>query len=75
MTSLTAEQGRFFEEGFSALTGYPAFGWQRRLYSQHFVSGDVPATVDIPTGLGKTSVVVIWLLALAWRAGSPALRK
>lgn len=50
------------------LTGNTPFGWQRRLFADHFGRGDVPSAVDIPTGLGKTSVIVIWLLAIAWQA-------
>ncbi len=32
------------------------------------MTGDIPKACDIPTGLGKTSVIVVWLLALAWQA-------
>ncbi|HET9902260.1 MAG TPA: type I-U CRISPR-associated helicase/endonuclease Cas3, partial [Xanthobacteraceae bacterium] len=75
MTPVTADQARFFEESFRALTGHPPFGWQRRLYSDYFARGEVPATIDIPTGLGKTAVIIIWLVALAWQAqsGGPRL--
>ncbi|HVX91209.1 MAG TPA: type I-U CRISPR-associated helicase/endonuclease Cas3 [Candidatus Paceibacterota bacterium] len=54
-----------FEDAFALLTGgnYP-FPWQRALY-QRFVAGDFPKACDLPTGLGKTSVIQLWLLALA----------
>jgi CRISPR-associated endonuclease/helicase Cas3 len=55
-----------FELGFWALTGYKPFGWQRRLF-ELFVANDAPAACNIPTGLGKTSVIPIWLLALAFQ--------
>ena len=29
-----------------------------------FIAGDFPASCNLPTGLGKTSVVAIWLIAL-----------
>ena len=29
-----------------------------------FIKGDIPKTMDIPTGLGKTSVMHVWMLAL-----------
>src|SRR6185369_16685000 len=34
-----------------------------------FGPGDLPTTLDLPTGSGKTSVIVIWLFALAYQAG------
>jgi CRISPR-associated endonuclease/helicase Cas3 len=52
-----------FEEGFTLLTGNAPFPWQRALY-QRFVARDFPETCDLPTGLGKTSVITLWLLAL-----------
>ena len=54
-----------FDEGFQALTGFPPFPWQRRLFNKYFSNGLLPAGVDIPTGLGKTAVMAIWLLARA----------
>lgn len=53
-----------FEEMFGKLTGYNPFPWQKRLYEQ-FCQGEIPASCDIPTSLGKTSVIAVWLLALA----------
>jgi CRISPR-associated endonuclease/helicase Cas3 len=32
---------------------------------QRFLAGDFPASCSLPTGLGKTSIIHIWLLALA----------
>jgi hypothetical protein len=54
-----------FERTFSALTGHAPLSWQRRLFLEHFLRGDIPAALDIPTGLGKTSVIAIWLAARA----------
>lgn len=56
--------GSGFEKDFLSLTGFLPMRWQRRLFDR-FVSNDLPDTCDIPTGLGKTSVIVVWLLALA----------
>jgi CRISPR-associated endonuclease/helicase Cas3 len=53
-----------FDDDFKLLTGHPPFPWQRVLY-ERFVIGDFPKTCDLPTGLGKTSVITLWLLALA----------
>ncbi len=53
-----------FAEQFSALTGFLPFPWQSRLY-ERMVKGDWPDSCDIPTGLGKTNVIVCWLIALA----------
>lgn len=46
------------------------FPWQQRLLAR-FLEGDVPRALDIPTGLGKTSVMAIWLVARALRAPVP----
>ncbi len=53
-----------FNETFRSLTGNPPFPWQRRLYEK-WVSGNFPKSCDLPTGAGKTSVVALWLIALA----------
>ncbi|GAB1410415.1 hypothetical protein MASR1M90_15690 [Desulfovibrionales bacterium] len=49
---------------FKAITNNPPFPWQERLFHE-FAHGKIPETANIPTGLGKTSVVAIWLIALA----------
>lgn len=50
--------------------GVPPFQWQWRLFDG-FVRGEIPGAVDLPTGLGKTSVMGIWLLARAFNAELP----
>ena len=62
-----------FGERFKALTGHDPFGWQRRLYEGHFMQGKLPSALDLPTGLGKTSVMTIWYLAR--RAGARVPRR
>ena len=49
---------------FLLLTGNAPFPWQRALY-ERFVDGNIPASCNLPTGLGKTSVIAVWLIALA----------
>ncbi|MGH7552478.1 MAG: type I-G CRISPR-associated helicase/endonuclease Cas3g [Longimicrobiales bacterium] len=63
-----------FDKAFEALTSHTPMLWQRRLF-ERFVTGSVPSVCDVPTGLGKTSVMAIWLLALARQAtmGAPSL--
>ena len=53
-----------FPAAFQSLTGYPPFRWQRRLFDE-LRRGEIPEACDIPTGLGKTSIIPIWLIALA----------
>ncbi len=65
--------GAYFADCFHALTGNRPFRWQERLF-QRLMTGDIPEACDIPTGLGKTSVVVVWLLALAQQAEQHAVR-
>ena len=54
-----------FDKAFQALTEFQPFPWQRRLFDDYLSKGEVPAGIDIPTGLGKTAVMAIWLLARA----------
>ena len=58
---LTAEEGQ---------PGYEPFQWQKRLL-RRFIDADLPAAVDVPTGLGKTSVMALWLIALGEGACLP----
>ena len=53
-----------FQKIFKALTGCSPLRWQQRLYNQ-MCSGKLPDVCDLPTGLGKTSVITIWLIAFA----------
>ena len=66
---------RCFAEAFASLTAengkrYRPFRWQLRLLDR-LLSADLPNAVDVPTGLGKTSVMALWLIALAEDAGLP----
>lgn len=56
-----------FRAIFSALTENKKghFPWQWDLYQSWFSKGEFPDACTLPTGLGKTSVVAIWLIALA----------
>lgn len=54
-----------FCQCFKQLTGYDPLPWQRRLYQDHFEKNALPDAVSIPTGLGKTAVMALWLIALA----------
>jgi CRISPR-associated endonuclease/helicase Cas3 len=56
---------------FRALTGFAPLSWQTRLYREHFGNGKIPLAVDVPTGLGKTSVIALWLIARAKGARLP----
>ena len=60
-----------FGEAFEVLTGHPPFPWQRRLFEEYFSCATLPPAVDIPTGLGKTAVMAVWLLARAAGAALP----
>ncbi len=53
-----------FADFFHASTGNQPFPWQIALYEK-FANGQFPTPANIPTGLGKTSIVAIWLIALA----------
>jgi len=59
-----------FSSAFRALEAKhrPPLRWQARLY-ERFRAGDIPRLCRIPTGMGKTSIIPIWLIAAA---ASPA---
>ena len=61
---------------FSALTaedgvGHRPFRWQARLL-RRLLRADLPNAVDVPTGLGKTAVMALWLIALGEGAKLPS---
>lgn len=51
-----------FSTTFEQLTGHQPYPWQKQLFCA-FLSNCLPKALDIPTGLGKTSVMAIWLIA------------
>ncbi len=59
------QAGRFKEQ-FRELTGYDPLRWQQRLFDllRHQPQENWPTHLDLPTGLGKTSVIHLWLIAL-----------
>ncbi|MCB9947931.1 MAG: type I-U CRISPR-associated helicase/endonuclease Cas3 [Rhodospirillaceae bacterium] len=65
-----------FGAAFHRLIGFPPMSWQERLY-RRFLCGDGVcgdqgfSHVDLPTGLGKTSVMAIWYLARKAGAALP----
>lgn len=62
-----------FETAFAALAGNPPFPWQTALFERMCEAREdnIPASCNLPTGLGKTSVIHVWLLALASGAKVP----
>ncbi|MFM2043935.1 MAG: hypothetical protein RLY86_2511 [Pseudomonadota bacterium] len=54
--------GVAFPEVFKHLTGYDPMPWQQRLAARMEL-GEIPAALDLPTGLGKTAVMAVWLSA------------
>ena len=64
-----------FSAAFAELTSqdgewHPLFRWQIRLL-RRLLDANPPRVVDIPTGLGKTSVMALWLIALGEGARLP----
>jgi CRISPR-associated endonuclease/helicase Cas3 len=56
---------------FTALTGREPYRWQLRLLREWLAKGDTPEAVDVPTGLGKTMTMALWLVARAMGAALP----
>jgi hypothetical protein len=64
-TGSNGSREQFFESNYTALREQPPMRWMRRLFLR-LTDGWHPNLVDLPTGTGKTDLVVIWVLALAW---------
>jgi len=60
-----------FCEIFRALTDNDPFPWQEKLFLR-LAAGDLPRHCDVPTGLGKTSVIAVWIAALGAALANPA---
>jgi CRISPR-associated endonuclease/helicase Cas3 len=60
-----------FRAIFQALTENDPFPWQEKLFLR-LVAGELPRHCDVPTGLGKTSVIAVWLAALGVSILEPA---
>lgn len=48
---------------FAELTGHRPLSWQWRLYVEWATTTRIGPVIDLPTGLGKTMVMAIWLIA------------
>lgn len=58
--------GSFFIDAFRILNpARESYPWQKKLFSD-LIRNEWPHIVPLPTGSGKTTVLQIWLLALAW---------
>ena len=58
----------FFALNYKALRpGFTPMKWMKRMF-RRLIEGDPPSLVDLLTGAGKTDLIVIWLIALAWHA-------
>lgn len=58
--------------------GYAPMAWMKRMFMR-LTEGKPPSLVDLITGAGKTDLIPIWLIALAWyakdRSRSPIPRR
>jgi CRISPR-associated endonuclease/helicase Cas3 len=71
MVMTTGGPAGAFKRDFCLLTEFDPLSWQSRLFQEYFERGDMPAAVDIPTGLGKTAVMALWIIARARGATVP----
>jgi CRISPR-associated endonuclease/helicase Cas3 len=64
--SMTFEE---FDAAYKALTGHDgACQWQYRLFTD-LRAGRFPTDIQLATGLGKTSIIALWVLALGHALG------
>ncbi len=59
-----------FSAQFQQLTGNSPLNWQKRLFCK-FADNRLPGIIDLPTGLGKTMVMAVWLIARAQKFNVP----
>lgn len=64
MVTTASKSLDWFDAAYEALTDYVPYSWQRALYSL-ILNDQLPTEIALPTGAGKTSIMPIWLLALA----------
>ena len=57
-----SSESLIFEHVFENLTGNRPLSWQCRLYRE-WLGDNFKPRIDLPTGLGKTMVIPIWLIA------------
>jgi CRISPR-associated endonuclease/helicase Cas3 len=73
-SGLREEKRRRMTDTLNFLMGLPdgatPFPWQQKLFDG-LCRGEIPEALDIPTGLGKTSVMAAWLAALSSGAALP----
>ncbi|MEU8889887.1 type I-U CRISPR-associated helicase/endonuclease Cas3 [Streptomyces sp. NPDC048442] len=55
-----------FPDFLKAVHGYEPFPWQSA-YAERAAESGVWPDLDVPTGLGKTSLIDIWIFLLAWQ--------
>lgn len=52
-----------FDDAFKELMQHAPYPWQTKLYDS-LINGNVPSSLSLPTGAGKTSIIPIWLCAI-----------
>ena len=62
-------ENAWFKQQFGNLTHYSPYPWQMNLFNR-FIEGIIPKNITLPTGVGKTNAISIWLLA---RVKNPTL--
>jgi CRISPR-associated helicase cas3, anaes-subtype len=65
---IAGDFARFMEE----VHGHPPFPWQSEAVAEILRTGTWPSLVDVPTGLGKTSMLDVAVFILAMSAGGDA---
>ncbi len=64
------QPAKWFSHFFAKLSGFEPYPWQTILFRELLESRN-PEELCLPTGLGKTAVMHVWLLALAWEIVHP----
>jgi CRISPR-associated endonuclease/helicase Cas3 len=63
---MPADASDFFRKYFPLLAhGNRPYLWQAELF-ERLIGDDLPDSIALPTGSGKTSILQVWLVALSW---------
>lgn len=72
---LPALEAADFPSFYAAVHGHDPFPWQSQVVADVLQEGQWPDLIDVPTGLGKTSIIDVAVFVTAATVGTPAAQR